>query len=234
MTTKNLDKAQVIKEIVRLYKRNGFDNKKDWLYINKIARNKLDLKGFRAEKKLPVYLTLEEVRTLLNVAYGLQNENQTKIRGLILETLVKTGLRNFELCNLRIENIDFKTGIFKIIKGKGSKDRMGIIPNSLLKLLDFYIGQRKSGFLFISARGTEFTTRRIQQIVKQIREIAEIQKDITPHTLRHSYATLLLEWGVDIRKIQELLGHENLETTQIYTFVDVKKLQPEVKLLDNI
>ena len=93
---------------------------------------------------------------------------------------------------------------------------------------------RQKGFLFLSKLGKEFSTRQIQRIVKEVREKANINKQVTPHTLRHTYATLLLEWGVDIKKIQELLGHSNLETTQIYTHLQIKNLTNEVKLLDNI
>jgi integrase/recombinase XerD len=232
--TTTLTKSKVINNISKLYKKNGYDNKEDWLYIQKRVREKLGLKGFKKSKKLPEFLTIEEVRLLLNLAYKLQENKTTKIKGLIFETFIKTGLRNFELCLLRIENINFTTGIFKVVCGKGKKDRLVIIPNSLLRLLDFYRGDRQKGFLFLSKLGKEFSTRQIQRIVKEVREKANINKQVTPHTLRHTYATLLLEWGVDIRKIQELLGHSNLETTQIYTHLQIKNLTNEVKLLDNI
>ena len=226
---KTLSKNQVIDKIKKIFVSNGFDNKNDWRYIQKEVRKKLNLKDFKTAKKLPTFLTIEEVRQLLETAFQLKNKN-----ALIFETIVKTGLRNAELCSLRLEDIDFQTGIFKVVEGKGKKDRYGIIPNSLLRQLIIYKQNKENGYLFISQKKGKYSTRQIQRIIKDIALKTGIKKEISPHTLRHSYATLLIEWGVDTRKIQELLGHANLETTQIYTHLNIRQLTNEVKLLDQI
>jgi len=226
-------KEEIINTWTKDVKANGYDNPKDWKYIIKRVRKRSGIKGFARTKKLPEFLTLDEVTLILNTAYTLQTRKKNLKRGLIVETLLKTGLRNAELCALRVENIDFNTGVFKVVEGKGNKDRMGLMPKSLLHKLLIYLDGRKMGYLFINERGVEFSTRSIQYIMEDIRKETNLNKHITPHSLRHTFATILINEGIDIRKIQKLLGHSDISTTQLYTHVLLTDMKEEVQRITN-
>ena len=136
------------------------------------------------------------------------------------------GLRLDEVRNLKWQDIDFDRGIIYVKTAKGEKERVVFLHSKLKEMLEIY-GVNKQGLVFISQRGRKYNKRTIQQIVKNAARKAGIKKKVTPHTLRHSFATHLLEAGADIRYIQQLLGHRSLRTTQIYTHVanrDIKKL----------
>ena len=140
--------------------------------------------------------------------------------------LYYAGLRLDEVRNLKWQDIDFDRGIIHVKTAKGEKERVVFLHSKLKEMLEIY-GANKQGLVFISQRGRKYNKRTIQQIVKNAARKAGIKKKVTPHTLRHSFATHLLEAGVDIRYIQQLLGHKSLRTTQIYTHVankDIKKL----------
>ena len=140
--------------------------------------------------------------------------------------LYYAGLRLDEVRNLKWQDIDFNRGIIHIKTAKGGKERIVFLHSKLKEMLEIY-GANKQGLVFISQRGGKYNERTIQQIVKNAATKTGIKKKVTPHTLRHSFATHLLEAGADIRYIQQLLGHKSLRTTQIYTHVagkDIKKL----------
>lgn len=223
-----MEKQELIKRWARDLRKNGFDNSTDWKYIIREVRKESEIKVGRKPKKLPVFLTKEEVEEILKLSYNLQHSRNTEKKGLIIETLLKSGVRNAELCSLRIENIDFRTGVGKVVEGKGKKDRFFLIPNSLITKLKIYLNGRSSGYLFLNEHSKPFSTRTIQYIVKEIREKANINKAITPHTLRHTFASILINEGIDIRKIQRLLGHEDISTTQLYTHVLLNDMKEEV------
>ncbi len=171
-------------------------------YLNEVLE--LGITSVRAPKipkKHPVHLTQDEVARLIESA-------PTEQTRLMIQLLYAAGLRVSELVKLRYE--DIQDGTVHVRSGKGQKDRITILPESLAKQLT---GQ---GAVF--GDGT-MTTRNVQQAVKNAAEVAGLTKHVTPHVLRHSFATHLLEQGTDIRVIQELLGHSNLQTTQIYTHV---------------
>ncbi len=135
-------------------------------------------------------------------------------------------MRVNEVINLRWQDIDFERGLIHIKRGKGGKERVVFLHKKLKELLKEY-GIKNTGLVLISERSKKYSERTIQQIVKNASKKAGIKKKVTPHTLRHSFATHLLEAGADIRYIQKLLGHKNLRTTQIYTHIankDIKKL----------
>jgi len=145
---------------------------------------------------------------------------------LVLMFLYYTGIRNNEIVNLKWENIDFQRGIIHLKIAKGEKERIIFFHEKLKSLIE-YFNLRKEGFVFISNFGKKYNKRTIQLIVKNAVKKAGVKKKVTPHIFRHSFATHLLEAGADIRHIQKLLGHVNLQTTQIYTHVankDIKKL----------
>lgn len=180
----------------------------------------------KKERRLPVVLSKEEIAGM--IAY-----TQNPKHNCIMSLLYGTGVRVSELVNIRMCDIDFDRMMLRVFQGKGKKDRMAILPKKLKEILQKQkeLKERK-GFLFTNGRGGKLTTVTIQKIVKQAAERVGISKRVSPHTLRHSFATHLLEAGTDIRSIQELLGHAKLETTQIYTHVARSRLQGLTSPLD--
>lgn len=177
-------------------------------YLNQVLEKDITgVKSPKIAKKLPVYLTQQEVHDLIHAA----STQQTR---LMIQLLYAAGLRVSELVALRYEDIHDNT--LTVRSGKGQKDRITILPEFLAKQL------HGEGYIF--GDGT-MTTRNVQQLIREAARKAKIRKNVTPHVLRHSFATHLLEQGTDIRVIQELLGHSNLQTTQIYTHVSSETLR---------
>ena len=173
----------------------------------------------KKKMKLPVVLGRNEIERMIAVTDNIRHK-------LIIMVLYYAGLRLSEAINLRWEDIDFDREIIHIKKTKGEKERVVFLHPKLVEMLKIY-GVNKKGLVFRSQRKKRYNRRTIQQIVHDVAEKAEIEKRVSPHTLRHSFATHLLEAGADIRYIQHLLGHKDLKTTQIYTHIankDVKKL----------
>jgi len=173
----------------------------------------------KKERVIPTVLTKEEVLKVINAS-------NTKKSRLILSLMYAIGMRVSELTNLKKEDLHFEEQLGYIRKAKGKKDRMFRIPESLTEDLKEAI-KRQGEYVFSGFKG-KLSNRNIQSIIKRAAKKAGIQKNVHCHTLRHSFATHLLESGVDIRKIQVLLGHENLATTEIYTHVsseEVKKIE---------
>ena len=196
-----------------------------FFYIEILNKEFNKVKIPKKEKTLPETITKEEVQKLIN-------STETKKSRLIISLLYSSGLRVSEIVNLKPEDIDFEQNIGKVRKGKGSKDRMFIISNSLNKDINSYLKKRNNKYVF--SKDKPLTTRNIQKIVKHAREKTGINKRVTPHTLRHSFATHLLEQGTDIRIIQSLLGHSSLNTTQIYTHVSTEQIKKIENPLDKL
>ncbi len=174
----------------------------------------------KKEKHLPTVLTKEEVEMLIKSAYC--DKSRTIIR-----MLYSSGLRVSELTNLTPSNLDLKQNIGWVRKGKGSKDRMFKLAESIKDELDL------SG-KYVFSKNKPLSARNIQQIVKKAAFRAGINKKVTPHTMRHSFATHLLEDGVNLLVIQQLLGHENLETTRIYTHISQEQIKNVKSPLDTL
>ncbi|GFO97396.1 integrase/recombinase xerd, integrase/recombinase XerD [groundwater metagenome] len=178
---------------------------------------------------LPVVLSRNEIKNLIDKTENIKHR-------LLIELLYSTGLRLSECVNLKYSDIDLSEGIGWVRSGKGSKDRIFIISKLFKKDLQDYIETTKSevkGYIFL-VNGKKMSARGIQNAVKVSAKRAGLYKDVHVHTLRHSFATHLLENGVDIRKIQKLLGHSNLQTTQIYTQVsseEIKKIKSPLDML---
>jgi len=179
----------------------------------------------KKEKTLPEVLTKEEVKRFIDSA-------ETKKSKLIISLLYSSGIRVSEVVNLRPQDIDFEENIGWVRKGKGSKDRMFIISPNLVKQVKDYLKKRDNKYIF--SKEKPLTTRNIQKIIKNIRQKSGINKKVTPHTLRHSFATHLLEAGNDIRTIQVMLGHASLNTTQLYTHISSEHLKKIQNPLDSI
>lgn len=183
--------------------------------------------------KLPEVLTVKEINSILDSIDLTQPEGQRN--RAILEVLYSCGLRVSELVSLRITDIYFDEGFIKV-EGKGSKQRLVPISQIAIKEIKNYLYDRnhipvKKGFediLFLSKRGTSLSRITIFHIIKQQAALAGIKKNISPHTFRHSFATHLLEGGAHLLAIQEMLGHEKITTTEIYTHIDRQFLRKEI------
>ncbi|MGE5197674.1 MAG: tyrosine recombinase XerC [Deltaproteobacteria bacterium] len=187
----------------------------------------LVLSSPKLEKHLPQVLTEEETRRLIEAAApkGPKDEKGLRDRA-ILETFYSTGIRISELVNLNAPDIDFISGIIKVM-GKGRKERIVPIGEYAIRALRDYIGNRKkqSEVVFLNKSGKRITDRGVRGIIEKYIKLASIKQGVSPHTLRHSFATHLLDRGADLRSVQELLGHANLSTTQIYTHLTTERLK---------
>ncbi|HLW30760.1 MAG TPA: site-specific tyrosine recombinase XerD [Aequorivita sp.] len=181
-------------------------------------------------RKLPDTLAIEEIDALIG-AIDLSSPQGERNRA-ILETLYGCGLRVSELTQLRISDLFFDEGFIKVV-GKGDKERLVPIGPITQKYIDIYRKQIRihqeihpmaKDTLFLNRRGKPLTRAMIFTIIKRLAEKAEIKKTISPHTFRHSFATHLLQNGADLRAIQQMLGHESITTTEIYTHIDRKHL----------
>lgn len=182
---------------------------------------------------LPEVLTIEEIDTLIGTIDLSSNEGQRN--RTILETLYSCGLRVSELCHLKISDLYLDEGFIKV-EGKGSKQRLvPISPRAIQELRLYFIDRNlttiKPGFedfVFISKRGKNISRIMVFHIIKELADAIGLQKNISPHTFRHSFATHLLEGGANLRAIQCMLGHESIGTTEIYTHMDTHRLRSEI------
>ena len=184
------------------------------LFYRELFRRNVSLdfaRKVRRSEKLPVVLSKSEVATLLDRPTNLKHRT-------LLTALYSGGLRLGEVLNLKPVHIDSKRMVIRIVQGKGGKDREVMLAPGLLKLLRAYwLEYRPTTYLFEGKPGKQYSARSVQAVFKKTLEKAGIKKPATVHSLRHSFATHLLEDGVDVRFVQEFLGHKNLSTTQIYT-----------------
>ncbi len=182
----------------------------------------------KKEKKLPEVLTKEEVKKLVD------STDTTKSR-LIVSMLYSAGLRVSELVNLKVSDLNFEEKTGWVRKGKGSKDRLFVFSESLAKELKDYLSSKKrQDYGYVFSKDKPLTTRNIQKIIQGTGKRANINKRITPHTLRHCFATHLLESGTDIRTIQTMLGHSSLSTTQVYTHISSEQIKKVKNPLDSL
>lgn len=182
----------------------------------------------RKEKKLPNILSKKEIQLLFNSTYNLKHLT-------ILAVIYSCGLRVSELINIKINDIDNNRMVIHIRKGKGNKDRQVQLTNQVLELLrKYYKKFLPVKYLITGQNGGKYSTTSVQKIIKNSASKAGIYKKVTPHTLRHSFATHLLENGTDIRFIQTILGHSDIKTTQIYTHVSNAHLKNIQNPSDNL
>lgn len=190
-----------------------------------VLKKEVDFDFFIKMKKpnsLPNILTTEEVKSIINSVENLKHR-------AIISTIYSCGLRISEAVNLEIKDIDSKAMTIKIVNAKGKNDRIVMLSEKLLELLREYFKEyRPKIYLFEGQFGKKYSARSIQQIFNNAVKKTKIKKKVTVHSLRHSFASHLLDSGTDIRFIQELLGHKHLSTTQIYTHINpasVKKIK---------
>ncbi len=189
------------------------------------------LRSPKTEKRLPCFLSEKEMTMLID------QPDISKLNGLrdrtVLEILYSTGMRINELVNIKLKDIDFSNGVARVL-GKGRKERLVPLGSYALKAIENYLEARKkmgqfdghNAWLFLNLRGKKLTDRSIRRhLLGYARRAGLVNKHISPHTLRHSFATHLLDRGADLRSVQELLGHKNVVTTQIYTHVTARRLK---------
>lgn len=184
--------------------------------------------------KLPEVLTIEEIDQLLSAIDLSKNEGQRN--RAMLETLYSCGLRVSELISLQFSNLFFEEGFIRVI-GKGNKERLVPVSESVESEIKAYIDQRRShqniqkgseSIVFLNRNGGQLTRVMIFTIIKNLSAAIGLRKSISPHTFRHSFATHLIEGGANLRAIQDMLGHESITTTEIYTHLDQKMLKEAI------
>ncbi len=197
---------------------------------NYIVKNPMTLiSNPKQESKLPHFLYYNELETILNIPDKSTPLGQRD--SVILEILYSTGIRVSELVNIKLKDINLSTRKIRIL-GKGNKERIVLYGEYLKNLLDIYLndGREKlvknnQEYLVLNKNGSGLTTRGVRVIIDNILKKGEIDFHISPHVLRHTFATHMLDSGADLKSVQELLGHENLSTTQIYTHVSNERLR---------
>ena len=183
------------------------------------SQNKIDLKLAKTGKKLPTVLSRKEIEKII-LSMG-----NSKHR-LIISLSYGSGLRVSEVVNLKVSDLDLQELTIHIKQSKGKKDRITILPEKITtNIQNLIAGKNGKNFLFESNRSKKLTTTSLQKIFKKALKNAGVKKNATFHSLRHSFATHLLENGVDVRYVQKLLGHQNIRTTQIYTQVTNPRLK---------
>jgi len=219
--------ARIISGIKAFYK---YLIMEDYLKVNPTELIESPKIGF----KLPDTLSLIEIDNLI-ARVDLSNKQGERNRA-ILETLYSCGLRVSELTNLQLSNTHFKQGYLKVI-GKGDKERLAPIGGKAIKYLTIYINEVRNhqeikkgheDFVFLNNRGAKLTRVMIFLIIQKLAEQIGLKKKISPHTFRHSFATHLIEGGADLRAVQEMLGHESITTTEIYTHLDKEYLRSNI------
>jgi integrase/recombinase XerD len=191
------------------------------------------LEGPRVGRKLPEVLTVGEIDRMLSMIDLSKPEGRRN--KAMLEVLYSCGLRVSELVGLQLSNIIRDEGFIRVI-GKGDKERLVPVSNRALKEIDFYLPDRNSwsiqkeseDILFLNRRGRRMTRVMVFTIIKGLARAAGIKKTVSPHTFRHSFATHLVEGGADLRAVQEMLGHESIITTEIYTHLDREYLREAI------
>jgi len=196
-------------------------------FFDKVLNIKIKLPHPKRNKTIPEILTPYEIKLMIDSIINIKHK-------LILKLLYGCGLRVSEIVALRKEDINFNESLIKINLAKGRKDRFVRIPCSIKEELNSYCKLEKGEILFPSNRGGKLTTATIQAIVENSAKKAGICKRVHPHTLRHSFATHLLEQGTDLRIIQKLLGHSDIKTTQMYTQISQASIKNIKSPLDNI
>jgi len=203
---------------------------KYWIKQGVISANPAkDVATPKVPKRLPKFLTVDEITSLLS---GPTDDDVLSLRDkAMMETMYSSGLRVSELVGLDVSHISLSEGIVKVV-GKGKKERVVPIGSKAQTALSKYLAKRAdvmdkqtpTDAVFLNRQGTRITPRSVERMVQKYLRSSGIQKEVTPHVLRHSFATHMLNSGADLRGIQELLGHSSLSTTQKYTHVSVDKL----------
>lgn len=228
LNEKNYSKSTIARKLATLRSFYKFLVKRNFLQSNPVT----SIRTPKQEKKLPRFLEYEEVKRLLDTPPA--NSWLGARDRAIMETIYSTGIRVSELVALNLDDIDF-LGEVVHVRGKGKKERITPIGSSALQTIQHYMefrnkrAQNNSNFdskvLFVNKHGRRLSTRSVRRKMDKYLKMAGLDPAISPHTLRHSFATHMLNNGADLRSVQELLGHQSLSTTQIYTHLTTKRLK---------
>ncbi len=176
-------------------------------------KTKINIRSVKKEHRLPVVLSKEEVKQIIDVIKNPKHK-------ILISLAYAAGLRVSEVVSIKVKDLDINNLTIHIRQAKGKKDRISLLPEKLVDdIRNLIAGKNAKDLLFVSERGGKLTTRTAQKVFQNAWKKSGIKKDASFHSLRHSFATHLLENGVDVRYVQELLGHQNIRTTQIYTHV---------------
>ncbi len=230
LSTKNYSKSTTARKIATLRSFYKFLVKRGHTEKNPVT----SIRTPKQEKKLPKFLTYEDIKRLLDAP---ASNHWLGVRDrAIMEALYSTGLRVSELVNLNMDDVDFLSEVLHV-RGKGKKERIAPIGSAALRSIQSYLEYRNkramnnSNFdtriLFVNKHGKKLSTRSVRRKMDKYLEMAGLDKTISPHTLRHSFATHMLNNGADLRSVQELLGHQSLSTTQVYTHVTTSRLKEQ-------
>ncbi len=217
------------REVTAVYQRQVVNAVK-FYYEQVLGRkmNPMNVQRPKKSKKLPIVLSEQEVVLLLKQVINLKHK-------CILYTIYSAGLRRSEVLNLKIEDIDSARNCIVIRDAKGNKDRNTLLSNKLLTLLrEYYKEYKPKEYLFEGVNGGQYSITSLRKIFGRALKVSGIRKDAHLHTLRHSFATHLLERGTDLRYIQSLLGHSSSKTTEIYTHITTKGFENIASPLDEI
>ena len=203
-------------------------------YISASPASQLDTP--RGTRRLPAVLSLEEIEGMIEACNALTPPLDVRNRAIV-EMLYGSGLRVSELCNLTLGRVHIDEGIV-LVEGKGSKERLVPLSATAMRALSDYMPERmqadakpgEEGIVFLNSRGRRLSRVMVFYIVRDLAAAAGVQKTVSPHTLRHSFATHLLEGGANLRAIQQMLGHESIATTEIYLHLDTTQLREEILL----
>jgi site-specific recombinase XerD len=213
-------KLRLIKQIATTCRKEHF-NYEDLRYIYRRVREELKLKPKKQAKRLPTIMTSDELADFFRVI-----EASNVIHALIFRLMYITGIRVSELCGIKLSDINSAECKISIRQGKGSKDRTVLFPELFKLTLNTYLASiQKQTYLFENSQYKQFTTRRIQQLFKEYKTKAGIQKPITPHTLRHQCLTYLTSKGLTDSQIQLISGHSDKETLSIYQHLSLEQVE---------
>ena len=220
---KKIDKSSIARKFSCFKSFERFLKKEGINLELKLARPRLD-------KKLPIYLSVDEIFHLLDTVKNSDLPSRHPIRDkAILELMYATGVRCSELVNIKLCDIDTTNKTIRII-GKGNKERLVLFGQKAVNQIQEYLEherprpQNPTEFLFLNYRGEQITSRSVQRIFEMFRKFLKLERKITPHKIRHSFATHMLNQGADLRIVQELLGHKTLASTEKYTHVSLEDL----------
>jgi integrase/recombinase XerC len=220
LLTHGYEKSSVARKLSSLKSLYKFLNRRKLVTTNPVR----SIKTPKITKRLPGFLTQYQTQKIMDIS----GDDEASLRNrAIMEVLYGSGLRASELVGLNIDDLDYHSGVI-LVKGKGGKERIVPLGSYGQKAVKEYLDKRKeknNQAVFLNLHGKRLTTRSVQTIVKRLVSRIADASHTNPHTLRHSFATHLLERGADLRAVQELLGHSSLSATQIYTHLSVERLK---------
>ena len=204
--------AKAIEDIVKKYSLTA----QQLRYVFKRVRNQTALALPKRPKRLPDFLNASEIYMLLSTAQQVSAKHR-----LLCEVLIMTGLRINELRNLDVRDLDFQNNQIKVVKGKGNKERQVPITNNLLHKIKLYLRDRTSNYVFLNRQNQQYSVRMLQHCVEKVIKKCQLQKKLSTHSLRHTFACLCLAKGLRLEQIQLLMGHSSYKTTEIYARMEL-------------